>query len=391
MTFGVIPTGFSIKDQATIRAEMEARAKELLGQLLNTSNTSAYGHILTIQAEQLAELWEANQAIYAASDLGSATGRALEIIGDRFLLSKLVAAPAVGQVTFTATNDATVPAGTIISVQGDPDRRFQTTSELNIVFSTSATGTVGVVALENGKTVVPPNLLTVLESTLPNIASVTNVDNIDDGRLLETDAEFRLRIQQSRATPGSSTQGAIQSAVAAINSVDSVTVLQNRTGDVDSAGIPRNSIEVIVEGADDAATENAVAQAIYDNVAAGIGIYSHDSSSGTAVDANSGQAVTIPFTKPTEVQLEITADLTTANAYQGDAAAQQAVVDYVATLALGEDLTISKLACVLSDLEGVTDVTDVGFRLTSSGGAYQYSNRNSDFRDKQVVTALEVL
>ncbi|MBR5959824.1 MAG: hypothetical protein IKZ98_02420 [Clostridia bacterium] len=106
----------------------------------------------------------------------------------------------------------------------------------------------------------------------------------------ETDASVRARIRQSLAGRGAGSADALLAAVKAARGVRDAVVYINETDSPDSIGIPAHSIAVVTRGGN----VNAVAQAIYDKKAPGIGTWG--SSSGIATDAE-GREHTVSFTR----------------------------------------------------------------------------------------------
>ena len=106
----------------------------------------------------------------------------------------------------------------------------------------------------------------------------------------ETDAAVRARIRTSLAGRGSGSVDALRAAVLSANKVKDAKIYVNETDSADSIGIPGHSIAVVTRGG----TANAIAQAIWDKKAPGIGAWG--SASGTAYDAY-GRPHTVAFTR----------------------------------------------------------------------------------------------
>ena len=394
MVYGITTTGFNKKEYSEVVDDLVGLVKSLFGNSTNTEATAAVGTLIRLAADQDAETWEVLQQLYNSIDINTATGQALVFLGALLDFYKLPATAAVGEVTFTVDATTTIEAGTIISVSGAPSQRFQTTAELVLTVvdpATEASGSVAVQALSVGPIVAPIASLTVLESTVSGVTAVTNAAAIIDGTLEETDLEFRQRILSSRASAGRGTSPSLLADLLAIASVESATINEGLVDPISPEGVPFGYIEVIVEGADDTATENAVAQALYNNKTPGIPHYSFSEDSGTATDPSSGQEFTMAFTKPTVVALDLQVNLTVTGAFQGAAAAKTVVETYLSNLEIGEDMIISKISSALAQMAGVEDVVSVGWRLTSVGGAYSTSNRSAASRDTHTVTTLELV
>ncbi len=112
----------------------------------------------------------------------------------------------------------------------------------------------------------------------------------------ETDASVRARIRYSLAGRGSGSEDALLAAVKAAKGVRDAVMYINETDSADSIGIPAHSIAVVTR----AGGANAVAQAIYDKKAPGIGTWG--SNSGIATDAE-GREHTVAFTRFTEKRI----------------------------------------------------------------------------------------
>ena len=106
----------------------------------------------------------------------------------------------------------------------------------------------------------------------------------------ETDAAVRARIRTSLAGRGSGSVDALRAAVLSANKVKDAKIYVNETDSADSIGIPGHSIAVVTRGG----SANAIAQAIWDKKAPGIGAWG--SASGTAYDAY-GRPHTVAFTR----------------------------------------------------------------------------------------------
>ena len=109
----------------------------------------------------------------------------------------------------------------------------------------------------------------------------------------ETDAEVRSRIRHALAAKGGGSKDALLAALKSLPYVRDALVYVNDTSVTDSIGIPPHSLGVVVRGG----YADAVAQAIYDKKAPGIGTWG--STSGNTTDAQ-GHTHEISFTRYTE-------------------------------------------------------------------------------------------
>ena len=109
----------------------------------------------------------------------------------------------------------------------------------------------------------------------------------------ETDASVRARIRNALAGKGAGSADALLAAVKNARSVKDAKLYINETDTTDSNGIPPHSIAVVTRGGN----AQAVAQAIWDKKAPGIGTYG--STTVNAVDAE-GNAHPVSFTRYTD-------------------------------------------------------------------------------------------
>ena len=155
----------------------------------------------------------------------------------------------------------------------------------------------------------------------------------------ETDASVRARIRHALAGRGSGSKDAILAAVRSDGGARDALVYVNETDTPDSLGIPGHSIAVVVRGGG----ANAVAQAIYDKKAPGIGAWG--STSGVATDAEGGEHV-IPFTRYTDKPVLIHLYIRVLENGDRDRirdAVVPAVTEYIGSLGLAAPLNVPQL------------------------------------------------
>ena len=155
----------------------------------------------------------------------------------------------------------------------------------------------------------------------------------------ETDASVRNRIRHALASRGSGSKDAILAAVRSAGGAMDALVYVNETDAPDSLGIPGHSIAVVVRGGG----SNAVAQAIYDKKAPGIGAWG--STSGVATDAE-GREHLIPFTRYADklvmIHLYIRV-MESGNRNRIRDAVTAAVAEYIGSLGLAMPLNVRRI------------------------------------------------
>jgi uncharacterized phage protein gp47/JayE len=150
--FGVTPTGFVVKPFADILNAKIDLARSVFGPDVDLRSTSALRKILDIASAEDQEHWKALEGGYYANFISTATGDALNVLGDD-LGRQRENQQATGQVTFTLANEAPgrnyiLPIGTLVETAA-PVIRFRTT-DTAILSSGQKTATVGATAVLPG-------------------------------------------------------------------------------------------------------------------------------------------------------------------------------------------------------------------------------------------------
>lgn len=455
MAYGLTEDGFVLKRLPDIVAEIQTSLRTALGSGINLIADELLGQIVGIWSEREALQWEAMQAIYNSFSPSLASGVSLDNAVSITGIQRLEATKGTGVVTAYGTLATVIPAGSIVSVSGNPDSRFVTTSdntiaagvnevqdidfsavpdagEWTLIFDGVETGTllfndaaatvqtalnalsnlsavtvsgnytsgftvtfagadgsfdqpllqIGTNTLENTSVAVNVNFAETTTGVLPNVDmeieaetagaipayadsitvietpisgwdSVNNDADITIGTDTETDAELRLRREQTLATAGAATVDAIRSRLLEINEVTDARVFENDTDVTDVNGRPPHSIEAVVQDGDD----QDIIDTIWDTKAAGIATYGGES--GTAVDTM-GFSHTVEFSRPTPVPIFIEVNIVSDPAtfpVGGDDAIAQALADYGdETFSIGDDVLYHKFFCPIEDIEGVLEV-----------------------------------
>lgn len=348
---GLTLTGLDIP---TLNEEIDKIKADLIavqGPGLNLLPTSVLGSQLIILAERYVDLWEALQDLYDGLDPDAASGVLLRYMA---ALQGLTPLPATySTVTLTVNLDAatTLTAGRLVS---SPATGVQFTTTAAVTSTTAGNYSVAAQAVTTGPVAALAGSLTQIDTPVTGWNSVTNALDADPGTNAETDAELRIRRAATVAAAGSTTPDAIRADTAAITGILSVKLLENRTNSTDGNGLPPHSFEVIFDDGGGTVTDDAMAQAIWDDSkAAGIETYGTDS--GTAVDSE-GNNQTINFSRVSAVNAYASVTLTTDPlTYPGDAAVAAEIGAHV--LLPGETLYASKIYDLAFNIPGVLDVT----------------------------------
>lgn len=353
MPFGVTTAGFTRKTFTDITSSVFAAVRSAISAVLDLSERSALGNVLTIQADEMSSLWEHAEAAYNAFDVDNADE-------DRFralcLLTGVTPGGATkGTVVCQLDLDAGktfAPGALTVNVAGEPSNLWTNvatvTSVLAGVYDADFIATVaGVVG------VAPAGSLTVITTGVGGFNTVTNALDATPGVDIESFEDLRARREASIAVTGSGTLPALKADLSAVAGVISVEVTENTTDFFDTNGLPPHSFTAVVwDGAGLDAVDNNLAQVIYDSKPAGITVTGSSSGDATAAD---GSLIATPFSRAAQVLVEVAVTITTDRTIDV-ADVKEAIVASHAT-ATSVDVSYNKMTCSVFDVAGVTDWT----------------------------------
>lgn len=164
-SFGVLPTGFSLKTLETVLQELEDAEKATLGADINTTSTSVIGQLNGIFGDKIAELWEVAQALYASQYPDSASGAALDLLVGLIGLARLAKARSTTNLVLNIGSGATVPAGSVVS-SSQTGLQFSTTTAAVNGGAYPANVTVPSQALLYGALIANPRSLDTINSPI---------------------------------------------------------------------------------------------------------------------------------------------------------------------------------------------------------------------------------
>lgn len=139
-TFGLSAQGFKSKQQQDIIPEIQASLQAAFGQSINLLPESVFGQIVGIFSEREALVWQLAEAVYNSQYPEGAEGTSVDNI---LALNGLRRLPATASKTsstidnvpglvFYGTPGTLIPAGSLISVFGQPDSQFATDFDVTI-------------------------------------------------------------------------------------------------------------------------------------------------------------------------------------------------------------------------------------------------------------------
>lgn len=365
--------GFKRKRFDDIFAEIQDKAKETLGDKVNTSERSPLGIILRIFAWFLAVVWMLAEKVYYSAYVNTAEGTSLDRLGPYVGVSRTLAQAATGTVTLTGTPGYTVPAGFLVGTEADV--YFETTADVTL--DGGGKGSVAIEAMEAGLSGnVAAGEIRVIVNPNPDVTDVTNPEATNGGREKQTDPEFRDLFSASVASGGAATVDAITAALLAVRGVRAATVIENLSLTPDVAGRPGRSFEAYVLGG----ASQDIGDAIFDVKAAGIESYGSVAVNVKDIGGNP-HVVKYSPAEVVPVHIRVVVYKTPSYPADGDDLIKSTLVQSIggedkdgtvyAGLTMGEDVVMMKLAATLYNVPGVEDLT---LQLSTDGTDYSGQN-----------------
>jgi len=351
--YGITDIGFVRKRLDEILNDKNSAVQAIFGPDINLTPQSPDGQINGTLSESDAALWELAQACYDAFNPDAAVGNILSNLVQLNGITRLPATPSIVELSLTGTDSTVIPQGSIVSTASGI--QYSTDSEVTI----SGATLVNASAVIPGATISLAGTITEIDTPVAGWSTVTNPLDAVIGQDEETDSELRIRRQQSVAFPSQSLLESIFSAIANLEGVDSVIVLENDTNVVDSNGQDPHSIQAIVQGGD----SSEIAEAIFNEKATGITTVG---STTVAVLDVMGIPHDINFQRPVEVDIYVIVNLTTNSNYpgNGDDLIKQAIVDFANGdlvgcaaengFSVGDDVIHSLLYTPINTVPGLT-------------------------------------
>ncbi len=137
MAFGLSSAGFSRKRLADIQTEIESALRQKMGNYINLLPSTVFANLIGVFADREATVWEMAEDVYNSQYPDTAEGVSLDNVA---AISGLVRQPAtysrVLGVCLFGTTGTVVPAGTQLSVNGNPLAKFTTDVEKTLIAGT---------------------------------------------------------------------------------------------------------------------------------------------------------------------------------------------------------------------------------------------------------------
>lgn len=346
----VTPTGYVTPSYADVLAYLQSLYLGIYGaDGVITPNTQD-GQLLGVLAQLLSDANQLGGAVFNSFSPTFAQGVGLSSLVKLNGLQRKI--PTNSQVVVTITGTA----GTVItSGQVGDNAGLSQVWNLPATVTIPPGGTIDVTATNSvpGAISAGNNSLEVILTPTLGWTGVTNGTNAASlGAPVESDAELRARQSASTSLPATSPPGSIEASVANVPGVTQSKLWENNTSSTDSNGIPSHSLSMVVLGGD----ANAVAQAIFEKKAPGVGTFG---STSISVTDEEGMIVTINFYELafTTIYVALTVHALTGYTSAVGDEIKAALVDYVNGLDMGGTVFYTKLVaagCLDNAADGAT-------------------------------------
>ncbi len=367
MTYGVTPAGFVKRTLEDILAQYEADEIAAISTSLDVSSSSPMGQINATIGATCAEVWDMGQAVFTAMDPDKNSGDAQDAVGAITGTLRKGAAPSYVVQTLSLGAGVTVPAGSLVSVLGNPSVVFQLLGPEPApgaavvpgpVVSVGAGTYFGRLACtQTGPIAANAGTLTVIVTPVTGWSSTTNALDAVRGRLVETQEEFRVRREAEIFEEGSAYVDAIRTDLLQLEGMQEVTPFENDTDVTDVNGVPPHSLEFLCyDGPTPATPDVVIAQQLWVSKAGGIRTYG--GTTANAVD-ELGNVRPQSFSRPTQKLVYFTIDVKIdASSFPaaGDALIKEAIVAKGLQQRSGTAVVLASFYPSILGVPGVTDI-----------------------------------
>ena len=382
-----------------------ARAKELFGEDIDTSETSVLGKYIRLNVTDLTEMYETLEGVYYARFPNTARGLSLDrlcaFVGIKRNPATYARYKIVVQFNIGDDKLATIPYGFQFSNEDKTvtyhtiddyewhkakDTGGMEVAEYEMYVDCDELGTVGNISPEDINTVVNPiPLFTNKGGKGSSIAArwgchYAKVTAVSEGIETESDVSLRRRFTEAISGAGSSTVEALKGCILRVSGVEGVSIVENSTNATVS-GMPAHSFQCYVLYSDESqATE--ISKAIYENKP--IGIQAYGTKSYTVID-DAGISHTVAFSKTLRKEIYLKATIQTNSNFNSDVVEdmKENIVEQINKSKNGDEVYISSFYGYLH-VDGVETVTS----LTLSTDGKTYTASNITCADNEVARAV---
>lgn len=329
----VTASGISAPDYQTILSTITDYIQQIYGTDAYLEPDSKDGQMVALVALAIHDANNTAIQVYnsfsPSSCMTDALTRNVRING----ISRKAATNSTVDVTLTGMAGTTIINGSVKDASG-VIWNLPASMTINVSGSVKATATCanpGAVAAVAGS-------ITKTNTPTRGWNAVSNASAATVGSAAETDAQLRIRQNQSVAIPALTPFDAVDGAIANVGEVTRHKLYKNDTGAVNSDGIPAHSIAAIVDGGD----ITDIAQTICGKKGQRVAIFG---STTVIVSDKYDNPHAISFSRSTDVPIYISITLKVFTGYKTQIGEQikQAIADYINGLTIGDDVLLSRI------------------------------------------------
>lgn len=361
--------GFHRPTYNELLAEQEARAKQLFGDDVDTSQYTALGKYIRLNVYDYAKVYELAELIYYARFPNYATGQSLDRLCPFASITRNPATAARHVVEFYGTESKIIEVGTLVSTEDGIT--FYTIEEVTLDSDGFGFGTArAVVECETLGTVgnVPVGAINRLVNPNGYVQSVTHIATDILAKDTETDKALRERFQQTVKGAGAGTYEALYGALARITNVDGVVIVENDTHE-EVDGRPPHSFQVYVVAPE--SLDQEVAETIFAKKPVGIKCLGE-----VEIDVfdKGGFAHTMRFSRAIQKSIGLKATVKVNKLFPeaGVLQIKNNIANFVNGLKNGDDVIISRFYSYIHSVEGVMETSTL--LINVDGGEYASAN-----------------
>lgn len=379
---GLSAAGFERKRLTEIKTDIENRLKLVFGENIDLDPQSGFGQYVGIEAEAQSDQWESQENIYNSQYPSTAQGNQLSNVVMYNGIERQDATNSTVTGTISGVVGTVIPLGSKASVASTSDV-FVTLAEVTIPISGSII--VAMQSEETGAVEASSGTLTTIETPIFGWTGITNSSAALVGRDEETDAELRIRREQSTQALGQNLVDSLFGQLLNLDDVEDALVISNGTNaTVD--GIPAHQFLSVILGGDD----DEIADAIWANTPQGILSFG-----ATTVEITDDQGFPqdTKFTRPDGVEIYFKIDITVNTAEfpaTGEDDIDAAIVAYgIEMFKISDDVIRSEFYTPINTIPGILTI-DLFIGLGASPSGTSNLTIDTDEISEYDITRVEV-
>lgn len=330
-------TGFHVADYPSFLQYFQDTYKGIYGADVNLDADTQDGQWVAVQAKAAYDTASTAQSTYNSFSPVTAQGAGLSRVVKINGISRAIPTNSQADLLVVGTSGTVITNGIAIDTL---QQKWLLPTTVTIPGGGSITVTA--TAEETGAITADPNTINQIFTPTRGWQTVNNPLAAVSGDPVESDAELRVRQQQSVAIPSLTVLDGTLGSVLSVSGVLKARAYENDTESTDANGLPAHSISILVKGGDN----TAIAEAIALHKTPGTTTYATGAGAESVVveDAH-GMPLTINFQRPTDVTITVEITIAPGDGWSPDYEdlIKSSVADYINSNQIGEDVLITKL------------------------------------------------